>query len=136
GFVGWEARREGLGVTEANWRDAGKKDKNFLESESPLFVGRAVAALAQDGRVLERSGQLYGSWELGREYGFTDADGRRPDWGSIEIDFSGLPPALLEVMRTGSEIQLEWLKALTKRTERFLGQLPQARPAPRGGTRG
>ena len=127
GFLRSEAMLEGLGVTEANWRDAGQQDKNFLESESPLFVGRAVAALAQDGRVIERSGQLYGSWELGREYGFTDADGRRPDWGSIEIDFSSLPPDLVELMRTGSEIQLAWLKALTKRTERFLGQLPQAR---------
>ena len=39
-----------FGVTEANWRDAGKKDPNFLESESPLFVGRAVAALAADPR--------------------------------------------------------------------------------------
>ena len=135
GFLRSEAMLEGLGVSEANWRDAGEQDKNFLESESPLFVGRAVAALAQDGRVLERSGQLYGSWELGREYGLTDADGRRPDWGSIEIDFSGLPPDLVELMRTGSEIQLEWLKALAKRTERFLGQLPQARPAPRGRTR-
>ncbi len=126
---------ERLGVSEANWRDAGEQDKNFLESESPLFVGRAVAALAQDGRILERSGQLFGSWELGREYGFTDADGRRPDWGSIEIDFSSHPPGLTELMRTGSEIQLAWLKALTKRTEQFLGQLPQARPVPRGRTR-
>jgi hypothetical protein len=85
--------------------------------------------------VLERSGHLYGSWELGREYGFTDADGRRPDWGALEIDFSSLPPDLVELMRTGSEIQIEWLKTLTKRTERFLGKLPQARPAPRGRTR-
>ena len=135
GFLRSEAMLERFGVTEANWRDAGKEDPNFLESESPLFVGRAVAALAQDGRVLERSGQLYGSWELGREYGLTDADGRRPDWGSIEIDFSGLPPALLEYMRTGAAIQLEWLKAVSKRTKRFLAQLPPAnsatRPPPR-----
>jgi NAD(P)-dependent dehydrogenase (short-subunit alcohol dehydrogenase family) len=131
GFLRSEAMLERLGVTEANWRDAGKTDKNFLESESPLFVGRAVAALAQDARVLERSGQLYSSWELGREYRFTDTDGRRPDWGSIEIDFSGLPPALVELMRTGSEIQLEWLKALSKRTKRFLRQLPQAISASR-----
>ncbi len=135
GFLRSEAMLERFGVSEANWRNAGKQDKNFLESESPLFVGRAVAALAQDGRVLERSGQLYGSWELGREYRFTDADGRRPDWGAIEIDFSGLPPAWVEEMRTGSEIQIEWLKTLTKRTERFLAQLGQARPAPRGRTR-
>jgi NAD(P)-dependent dehydrogenase (short-subunit alcohol dehydrogenase family) len=127
GFLRSEAMLEGLGVSEANWRDAGKQDKNFLESESPLFVGRAVAALAQDGRVLERSGQLYSSWELGREYGFTDADGRRPDWGSLEIDFSGLPADLVELMRTGSEIQIEWLKALSRRTKQFLGKLPQQR---------
>ena len=127
GFLRSEAMLEGFGVSEANWRHAGKQDVNFLESESPLFVGRAVAALAADGRVLERTGQLYGSWELGREYGLTDADGRRPNWGSLKIDFSGLPPALVELMRTGSEIQLEWLKALTKRTKRFLGKVPQAR---------
>ena len=131
GFLRSEAMLERLGVSEANWRDAGKKDKNFLESESPLFVGRAVAALAQDAHVLARSGQLYGSWELGREYRFTDSDGRRPDWGSIEIDFSGHPPAMVELMRTGSEIQLEWLKALSKRTKRFLTQLQRASSASR-----
>jgi NAD(P)-dependent dehydrogenase (short-subunit alcohol dehydrogenase family) len=131
GFPRSEAMLEQLGVSEANWRDAGKQDQNFLESESPQFAGRAVAALAQGGRVLERSGQLYGWWELGREYGFTDADGRRPDWGSIKIDFSGVPPAWVEEMRIGSEIQLEWLKALTKRTKRFLGQFPQTRSASR-----
>jgi NAD(P)-dependent dehydrogenase (short-subunit alcohol dehydrogenase family) len=131
GFLRSEAMLEGFGVTEANWRDGGRKDPNFLESESPLFVGRAVAALAQDGRVLERSGQLYGSWELAREYGFTDHDGRRPDWGAAKIDFSEFPPAFLEWMRTGAEIQLQWLKALSKRTERALGQIPRPNSRPR-----
>jgi NAD(P)-dependent dehydrogenase (short-subunit alcohol dehydrogenase family) len=135
GFLRSEAMLEHLGVNEANWRDAGKKDPNFLESESPLFVGRAVAALAQDDRVLERSGQLCSSWELGREYGFTDVDGRRPDWGALQVDFSQLPPSLLELMRTGAQIQLEWLDALSKRTERFLAQLPRAGSASRGRTR-
>ncbi len=130
GFLRSESMLERFGVTEANWRDAGKKDKNFLESESPLFVGRAVAALAQDGRVLERSGQLYSSWELGRVYRLTDADGRRPDWGAIEIDFSRHPASLLELMRTGSRIQLDWLQAVSKRTKRFLAQLPQTTRAP------
>ncbi len=124
GFLRSEVMLEHFGVTEDNWRDGGKRDKNFLESESPLFVGRAVAALAQDDDVLARSGQLYGSWELGREYGFTDADGRRPDWEAVEIDFSGHPPALLELLRTGSQIQLAWLNAVTKRMERFLSRLP------------
>jgi NAD(P)-dependent dehydrogenase (short-subunit alcohol dehydrogenase family) len=124
GYLRSETMLERLGVTEANWRDAGRTNRNFLESETPLFVGRAVAALAQDPNVLARTGQLYGSWELGREYGFTDADGRRPDWGAVDIDFSGLPPALVELMRTGSGIQLQWLDALSKRTRRFLNQLP------------
>jgi NAD(P)-dependent dehydrogenase (short-subunit alcohol dehydrogenase family) len=125
GFLRSEAMLERFGVTEANWRDGGRKDKNFLESESPLFVGRAVAALAQDRRILARSGQLYSSWELARKYGFTDADGRRPDWGAVKIDFSRHPPDLLQLMRTASEIQLEWLAALSKKTKRFMTQLPR-----------
>jgi NAD(P)-dependent dehydrogenase (short-subunit alcohol dehydrogenase family) len=124
GFLRSEAMLEHFGITEANWRDGGKKDKNFLESESPMFVGRAVAALAQDRRVLERSGQLYGSWELGRVYRFTDADGRRPDWGASKIDFSRFPPSFLEYFRNGSQIQLRWLKALMARTKRFTARLP------------
>src|SRR5688572_14181444 len=51
GFLRSESMLEHLGVTEANWRDAGKQDPNFLESESPLFVGRAVTALAADAKV-------------------------------------------------------------------------------------
>src|SRR5712692_629809 len=122
GFLRSEAMLEHFGVTEANWRDGGKKDKNFFESESPLFVGRAVAALAQDRHVLARSGQLCSSWELAREYRFTDADGRRPDWGALEIDFSRHPPTLLDYMRTSAQIQREWLTTVSKRTKRFLGQ--------------
>jgi hypothetical protein len=100
-----------------------KKDKNFLESESPLFVGRAVAALAGDPAILERSGQLSSSW-LGREYRFTDADGHRPDWGAIKIDFSRNLAELLQLLRTGSQIQLRWLSELTRKTKHFLSQLP------------
>ena len=81
GFLRSEAMLEHFGVTEANWRDGGKKDPAFLHSESPLFVGRAVAALAADPRILDRSGHILSSWELAREYGFTDGDGHRPDWG-------------------------------------------------------
>jgi hypothetical protein len=77
--------------------------------------------------VLDRTGQLCSSWALAREYRFTDADGDRPDWGAINIDFSKHPPFLLELMRTGAEIQLEWLSAVSKRTKRFLKQLPRAR---------
>jgi NAD(P)-dependent dehydrogenase (short-subunit alcohol dehydrogenase family) len=81
GFTRTESVLESFGVGEANWREAGKKDAGFLASESPFYVGRAVAALAADPRVLEKSGGLFGSWELAREYGFTDLDGSRPDFG-------------------------------------------------------
>ena len=119
GFLRSETMLEHFGVTEENWREAGKKDKNFLESESPLFVGRAVAALAVDSKVPERSGQLLSSWELGRQYGFTDLDGRRPDWGTLDIDYSQLPVSFKDEMRDALQIQSEWLKILSSRTERF-----------------
>jgi NAD(P)-dependent dehydrogenase (short-subunit alcohol dehydrogenase family) len=125
GFLRSESMLEGMGVTEENWRDAGKKDRNFLESESPLFVGRAVAALAQDPKVLNRSGQLLSSWELSREYKFTDYDGRRPDWGRLAIDFSVMPAPLVEMFRTGTLLQLQWLNAVAKRTRQFLAKIPK-----------
>ena len=134
GYLRSEAMLERVGVTEANWRQAGKSNKNFLESESPLFVGRAVAALAADRSILRRSGQLCSSWELAREYGFTDEDGRRPDWGAVDIDFSRHPQSLLDLYRTSSQIQLEWLETLSRRTIRFTSQLPQVGSPPRGRT--
>jgi NAD(P)-dependent dehydrogenase (short-subunit alcohol dehydrogenase family) len=126
GFLRSESMLDHFGVTEANWREQGKKDANFLESESPLFVGRAVAALAADANVLEKTGRLLSSWELSREYGFTDYDGRRPDWGQLAIDFSALPPWLLDVIRTGSELQLQWLTDVAGRTRAFLDKMPKA----------
>jgi len=131
GFLRSESMLERFKVTEDNWRDGGKRDANFLESESPLFVGRAVAALAADENVLAKTGLLLSSWELGREYGFTDADGRRPDWGAIDIDFSGLPSWLCDLIRTGGELQIRWGERLVERTRRLLAQMPRdaARPA-------
>jgi len=79
GFMRTETMLEHFGVTEVNWRDGAKKDPNFLHSETPFFVGRAVAALAADPNVLAKSGGLYSSWGLAREYGFTDVDGSQPD---------------------------------------------------------
>src|SRR5262249_19515936 len=106
------------------WRDAGRKDPNFLESESPLFVGRAVAALAAQPNILARSGQLCCSWELAREYGFTDHDGRRPDWGAHAIDWSPRPPSFMRVFRTGRHAQAGWLAALARRTREMAAKLP------------
>ncbi len=80
GFLRSEAMLDLLGVTEANWQDAAKKEMGFSESETPCYVGRAVAALAADPKVMEKTGGVYASWELAKEYGFTDIDGRQPDW--------------------------------------------------------
>ena len=119
GFLRSERMLEGLGVTEKNWRDAGKKDKNFLESESPLFVGRAIAALAADPKLLKRTGRLFSSWELARGYAVKDVDGRRPDWGALDIDYSGLPASLLEAIGEALDVQCVWLEELAERTARY-----------------
>jgi NAD(P)-dependent dehydrogenase (short-subunit alcohol dehydrogenase family) len=81
GFLRSEAMLARFGVTEANWRDGVKHDPHFSESETPFFVGRAVVALATDPQVGRKAGQVFASWTLAREYGFTDIDGRSPDWG-------------------------------------------------------
>ena len=47
-------------------------------TESPTYLGRAVAALAADPDVLDRTGQVLTVGDLAREYGFTDVDGRQP----------------------------------------------------------
>jgi NAD(P)-dependent dehydrogenase (short-subunit alcohol dehydrogenase family) len=124
GFLRSESMLEGFGVTEENWRDGGKKDKNFLTSESPLYIGRAVAALAADPKIIERTGQLFSSWELAREYKFSDVDGTRPDWGKLKIDFSGMPADVLTYFRIGGRLTLEWLDRATTRLKRFEKQLP------------
>ncbi len=82
GFLRSEATLDHFGVTEANWQDATKTDPHFAESESPTFVGRAVAALAADPDVRKKAGRVWASWTLAKEYGFLDASGRQPDWGS------------------------------------------------------
>lgn len=81
GFLRSEAMLARFGVTEDNWREGAKSDPHFIASETPCFVGRAVAALAADPRVGKKAGQVFASWTLAREYGFTDIDGRTPDWG-------------------------------------------------------
>jgi hypothetical protein len=68
-------------VTEENWEEGAKKDPHFLQSETPFYVGRAVAALASDPKVKEKAGRALATWTLSREYGFTDVDGRRADFG-------------------------------------------------------
>jgi NAD(P)-dependent dehydrogenase (short-subunit alcohol dehydrogenase family) len=84
GFMRTEAILEGFGVTEANWRNVAEtnaqaKRFGFIHSETPCFVGRAVAALAADPQVSRWSGGVYSSWSLSQRYGFTDLDGSKPN---------------------------------------------------------
>jgi NAD(P)-dependent dehydrogenase (short-subunit alcohol dehydrogenase family) len=81
GFLRSEAMLEHFGVTEANWQEGAKKDPHFIASETPFFVGRAIAALAADPKIGQKSGGAYSSWGLSDEYGFTDINGERPHWG-------------------------------------------------------
>ena len=78
GFLRSEAVLGHFGVTETNWRDAIAKDPFFAESETPFFVGRAVAALAADPQANRKAGQVLFAADLAEAYGFTDIDGRRP----------------------------------------------------------
>jgi NAD(P)-dependent dehydrogenase (short-subunit alcohol dehydrogenase family) len=82
GFLRSEAVLDHFGVTADTWREGIAKDRHFAASETPRYVGRAVAALASDANVERWSGQALSSWRLSREYGFTDTDGSRPDWGA------------------------------------------------------
>ena len=80
GWLRSELMLENYGVTEANWRDGAKVNPHFAAiSESPRFVGRAVAALAADPDVHRHNGGSFSSGGLAREYGFTDVDGSQPD---------------------------------------------------------
>ncbi|MFI6150279.1 SDR family oxidoreductase [Streptomyces sp. NPDC051109] len=82
GFLRSEAMLEHFGVTEANWRDGVAKDPNFAHSETPAYLGRAVAALAADPDIMAKSGRALATWDLYKEYGFTDTDGTQPDFAA------------------------------------------------------
>jgi NAD(P)-dependent dehydrogenase (short-subunit alcohol dehydrogenase family) len=94
GFLRSEAMLDHFGVTADGWRDAVARDPHFAYSETPAYVGRAVAALAADPDVARWSGQALASWQLAKAYGFADADGTRPDWGRYfeEVVEGGGPP--------------------------------------------
>ncbi len=80
GFLRSEAMLDHFGVTEANWRDATAAEKHFIASETPFFIGRAVVGLACDPDVFAKRGRALNTGDLGREYGFSDVDGRQPHW--------------------------------------------------------
>jgi hypothetical protein len=94
GWLRSEMMLDNFGVTEANWRDAAARHPHFAAiSESPRFVGRAVAALAADPDAHRRNGGSFSSGGLAQEYGFTDVDGSRPDcWRYlVEVQDAGRP---------------------------------------------
>jgi len=93
GWMRSEIMLEHFGVKEENWRDATGKEPHFIISESPRFVGRAVAALAGDPEVARWNGHSVSSGQLARVYGFRDLDGSQPDcWRYIEeVQDAGKP---------------------------------------------
>ncbi|GAA2850776.1 NAD(P)-dependent dehydrogenase (short-subunit alcohol dehydrogenase family) [Aminobacter aminovorans] len=93
GWLRSEMMLEHFGVTEANWRDALENVPHFAISETPRFVGRAVAALAADPELARWNGQSLSSGGLAQVYGFTDLDGSRPNaWPYVvEVQDAGKP---------------------------------------------
>ena len=93
GWLRSEAMLEVYGVSESNWREATSRQPHFAISETPAYVGRAVAALAADPAVARWNGQSLSSGQLARIYGFTDVDGSQPDaWRYlVEVQDAGKP---------------------------------------------
>lgn len=93
GWLRSEQMLDNYGVSEANWRDAIAKQPHFVITETPRFVGRAVAHLAGDPQVARWSGQSLSSGQLAQVYGFTDLDGSQPDaWRYVrEVQDAGKP---------------------------------------------
>ncbi|MGW2275433.1 SDR family oxidoreductase [Streptomyces yangpuensis] len=93
GWLRSEMMLDAFGVAEENWRDALTTVPHFAISETPAYVGRAVAALAADPEVSRWNGRSLSSGQLARVYGFTDLDGSRPDaWRYlVEVQDPGHP---------------------------------------------
>jgi len=84
GWLRSEKMLENFGVTESNWRDACAKRPGFAISESPVYVARGVAALAQDPDPSRWAGTIISARQLADAYGVTDTDGSKPDcWGHL-----------------------------------------------------
>lgn len=103
GFLRSEAMLEYFEVTADHWQPGANKEPAFAESETPLFVGRAVAALASDPSVFEKTGHVFSSWGLSHKYGFTDADGSKPDWGAYADRSLGENKLLSDIMHSHKE---------------------------------
>lgn len=117
GFLRSESMLEHFGVTEANWREGGAKDRHFLHSESPWLIGRACVALARDPEVMAWSGHLTSSWEVAAHFGLRDRDGSNPDWGG---NWTNEVMKELPWVREGTERQVAWLERVAQRLRRYL----------------
>jgi NAD(P)-dependent dehydrogenase (short-subunit alcohol dehydrogenase family) len=93
GWLRSEMMLDAFGVGESNWRDALAAQPHFAISETPRYVGRAVAHLAADPEVARFNGRSLSSGGLAKEYGFTDLDGSQPDaWRYlVEVQDAGRP---------------------------------------------
>jgi NAD(P)-dependent dehydrogenase (short-subunit alcohol dehydrogenase family) len=93
GWMRSEMMLEHYGVREENWREATAREPHFAISESPRYVGRAVAALAADPDRARWNGESLSSGGLAKVYGFTDLDGSQPDcWRYLtEVQEAGKP---------------------------------------------
>ena len=122
GYLRSESMLQHFGVTEETWRDAVKKDQFFAGSESPLYLGRGIAAVAADLERARWSGEAVTSGELGKHYGLTDYDGRQPD---IKAFFAENLPA--NFFGEGElERGLAWLERVVERARGWW--LPQNPP--------
>lgn len=117
GFLRSESMLEHFGVTEANWRDGGAKDRHFLHSESPLLIGRACVALARDPDIMEWSGHLTSSWEVAERFGLRDYDGSNPDWGG---NWTREVMKEMAWMREGTGRQVAWLERVADRLRGYV----------------
>ena len=120
GFMRTEAILDGFGVTEANWRDALKDSQaaamGWGGSETPCFVGRAVAALAADPAVARKNGGIYTTRSLSEEYGFTDVDGTYPDYAVLAAAFEQAKrPYLAPMLKASEFVTVNW--KLTSKAE-------------------
>ena len=138
GFLRSEAVLDHFGVREDNWRDGIDQDPHFAASETPLFVGRAIAALAADPEVAKRSGQVLTGWDLARKYGVTDADGSTPHWddhidSAVEQILASDAPTADDVLLVAMRMhQIDFDESRSEqrsRMEGFLTAHPRSREA-------
>jgi len=113
GFMRTEAILEGFGVTETNWRDALGNPRaaamGWGGSETPCFVGRAVAALAADSHVARKNGGIHTTRALSEEYGFNDVDGIRPDYAVLDAAIEQAKRTILaQMVDAGRFTEVDW----------------------------